>query len=79
MLLYTPVDMARYEERKYLCLPGLIMRGYRKFCPRGSKFTNLWCVFLLMKMIQIPLYADHHWPTSQTTFKWRFAGMPMMV
>ena len=28
--------------------------------------------------IQVPLYAGHHRPASETPFKWRFAGVPMM-
>ena len=30
-------------------------------------------------MIKIPLKAGHHRPASETPFKWRFAGMSMMV
>ena len=37
--------------------------------------------FLAMRggMIQITLKAGHHRPTSETPFKWRFAGGPMMA
>ena len=30
-------------------------------------------------MIQIPLLAGHQRPASETPFKWRFAGVPMMA
>ena len=37
--------------------------------------------FFLMrgKKIQITLKAGHHRPASETPFKWRFAGGPMMA
>ena len=31
------------------------------------------------RRIQIPLQVGHHWPASETPFKWRFAGVPMMT
>ena len=30
-------------------------------------------------MIQIPLKAGHRRPSSETPFKWRFAGVQMMA
>ena len=30
-------------------------------------------------MIQIPLLAGHQRPASETPFKWRFAGGPMVA
>ena len=38
-------------------------------------------VFKLMRGegIQLPLKAGHHRPTKETPFKWRFAGVPMIV
>ena len=30
-------------------------------------------------MIKIPLSASHHWSASETPFKWRFAGVPIMA
>ena len=30
-------------------------------------------------MIQIPLKTDHHRPASETSFKWRFDGVPMIA
>ena len=26
----------------------------------------------------INIYMNHHWPASETPFKWRFTGVPMM-
>ena len=54
----------------------LHMNGSRKFCQRGSNFDNFF--FFIFCVIQIPLKAGHHWPASETPFKWRFAGVPMM-
>ena len=51
----------------------------RKFCQRGSHFENVFYKFMRGGMIQIALKAGHHWPTSETPFKWRFAGGPMMA
>ena len=51
----------------------------RKFCQRGSHFVNVFYKFMRGGMIQIALKAGHHWPTSETPFKWRFAGGPMMA
>ena len=34
---------------------------------------------LVAEGIQIPPKAGHHWPASETTFKWRFTGEPMMT
>ena len=39
------------------------MCGSRKFFQRGSIF-----------FLQIPLKSGHHRPTSETSYKWRFAG-----
>ena len=35
--------------------------------------------FLIDKMIQLPVLAGNYRLTSKTPFKWRFAGVPMMV
>ena len=47
-----------FENSKLFC-------RVRKLCQRGSNFDK---VFLLMRvgMIQIPLYASHHRPASET-------------
>ena len=34
---------------------------------------------MMGERIQTPLYAGHHWPASETPFKWRFAGVPLMA
>ena len=53
------------------------MRGSRKFCQRG---VNFFFLFLIRgKRIQIALKAGHHGPASETPFKWRFAGGPMLA
>ena len=53
------------------------MRGSSKFCQMGS-YSD---VFLVGegRGIQILLKAGHHRPASETPFKWRFAGMPIMA
>ena len=59
------------------------MRGSRRFCHKGSNLDNVFFVvfFSLMRRgrIQIPLLVGHQWPASETPFKWRFAGGPMMA
>ena len=45
------------------------------FFQRGSDFE----IFLVDVWIQIPLKSGHHRPASETPFKWRFAGGPMMT
>ena len=62
-----------------------VMRGSRKFCQRGSNSATLtffFFVFLLVMrggLIQIPHKVGHHRSASETPFKWRFAGGPMMA
>ena len=36
-------------------------------------------LFLVDDGIQVPLKAGHHRPASETPFKWRFVGVPMMA
>ena len=55
-----------------------------KICCRGgpSETTFFFVLFFLVQggeRIQIPLYAGLHRPTSETPFKWCFAGVPMMA
>ena len=45
----------------------------QKVFPEGSNFL------LINEWIQIPLQSDHHRSASETPFKWRFAGMPMIT
>ena len=53
------------------------MRGSRKFFQRSP--TSLFFFFCSRKGDQIPLKAGHHWPASETPFKWRFAVVSMMI
>ena len=48
------------------------------FARGGPTLTTF---FLLMRggRIQISLKAGRHRPTSETPFKWRFAGVPMLA
>ena len=48
----------------------------QKVLSEGSTFF-----FKLMRgeRIQIPLYAGHHRPASETSFKWRFARVSMLA
>ena len=46
------------------------MRGSRKFCQRGSNFDN---VFLSL------MRGGTNSGPSETPFKWRYAGLPMMA
>ena len=55
------------------------MRGPRKFFQRGSNFDNNLLVKEGIQGIQIPLKVGRHRPASETPFKWRFAGVPMMA
>ena len=68
---------------------GYIMRGSRTFCQGESNFDNVsmfflfyfLLLFMLMRggRIQIPLLAARQRPASETPFKLRFAGGPMMA
>ena len=41
--------------------------------------TFFFCfVFSLMRE-EGSILAGYHWPASETPFKWRFAGVPMMA
>ena len=48
------------------------------FGQRGSNLDIL-CSLVRRRRIQIPLLAGHQRPASETPFKWRFAGGPMMA
>ena len=54
------------------------MRGSRKFGQRGSNLDIL-CSLMRRGRNRIPLLAGHQRPASETPFKWRFAGGPMMA
>ena len=71
-------------QHRYLLTTLMRMRGSRKFCQRGSNFDNVLLIFLYFFVlidqgILIPLQSGHHRSASETPFKWRFAGVPMMV
>ena len=53
------------------------MRRSRKFCQGGQTLTFFYLFIFLI--VQIPLKAGHHRPTSETLIKWRFAGVLMMA
>ena len=47
------------------------MRESRKFFQRGSNFDYVFLLLMMGEMIQIPIKAGHHRPSSRTPFKWR--------
>ena len=53
------------------------------FVRGGPTLTTFFSFFFFSLIrggrIQIPLLAGHHRPASETPFKWRFAGGPMMA
>ena len=71
----TP-DQSRSDLHRIIDILILFMRGSRKFCQRGSNSAAL---TIILERIQIPLKADQCRPASETPFKWRFAGMHIMV
>ena len=60
------------------CLP---CADPEKFVSGGQTFFLYFLYFFWIKRkrIQIALKADRHRPASETPFKWRFAGGPMMA
>ena len=52
------------------------MHGSRKFCQGVPTFSFL---DEGRERIQIPQERGHHRPVSETAFKWRFSGGPMMA
>ena len=53
------------------------MRIQKVLAKGGPTLTLLY--FLDDEGFQIPLKAGHHRSASETPFKWRFAGVPMMA
>ena len=53
----------------------------QKVLLEGFHPDNFFLIFFFIRgeRIQIPLEADHYRPTSETPFKRRFAGGPMMA
>ena len=51
------------------------------FVSGGPSLTVFFFFFILMSggRIEILLLAGHRRPASETPFKWRFAGVPMMA
>ena len=57
-----------------------ILNKKESFYQRGSNFDNVFFyLFLVDEGIQIPLKAGHRLPATETPFKWRCAGVPMMT
>ena len=74
----TP-DQSRSDLHRIIDILILFMRGSRKFCQRGVQLCNTDNNFRPGERIQIPLKADQCRPASETPFKWRFAGVHIMV
>ena len=51
------------------------------FARGGPTRTTFFFVFFLIrgKRSEIALKVGHHQPASETPFKWRYAGVPMMA
>ena len=69
----TP-DQSRSDLHRIIDILILFMRGSRKFCQRGSNSATLTII-----LDRVPLKADQCRPASETPFKWRFAGVHIMV
>ena len=78
-------NISRRHEDQIRVARGALAHNIKHNCSaacadpeRGPTLTTF---FLLMmgERIQTPLYAGHHWPASETPFKWRFAGVPLMA
>ena len=50
-----------------------------KFCQRGSNYENVFFSLMRGGRVNLSLWAGHHWPASESPFKWRFVGVPMMA
>ena len=53
-------------------------RIHEVFFSGGPTLTTFFSL-MRVKRIQVPLYVGYHRPTSETPFKWRFAGGPMVA
>ena len=58
---------------KNVYLSTLTMRGSGKFCQRGPNQ-----LFKRKPNTNVPIEAGHHQPASETPFKCRFAGGPII-
>ena len=45
----------------------------------GPTLTTFFFQLMRGVRIQVPIYAGHHRTDSETPFKWRFAGVPLMA
>ena len=70
-------------KRKRLTFKWFTHTRIQKVLSERSNFNFLFLFsfFFLMRRgrIQIPLLAGHERPASETPFKWRFAGGPMVA
>ena len=60
-----------------LTIPRLLHRTSYPCAGPESFFSD--GVHLEVLFIQIPIKPGHHRTASETPFKWRFAGMPLMA
>ena len=64
-------------------LPMRTHARIQKVLSEGVQLCNSDNVFFVSffrgERIQISLKSGHHRPVSETSFKWRFAGVPMMA
>ena len=67
-----------FEPQWRYCVLLFSKSGSKKFCQRGSNFDNVFFCLMRVGRIQMPLLAGHQRHTSETPFKWRFAGRPMI-
>ena len=54
-------------------------RNYVRIKKVFSEGVQLFIFILVNEWIQIQLESGHHRPASETLFKWRFAGVPMIA
>ena len=71
------------KHNVWILLQLLPMRTHariQKVLSEGSNSDNVFFPFFFRgEMIQISLKSGHHRHPSETPFKWRFAGVPMMA
>ena len=60
-----------------------ITKNFSYYHTRIKGFFVLFCFFFFSSVrggrIKIPLLEGHHRPASDTPFKWRVAGVPIMA
>ena len=67
-----------------VCLLTCSCADPESFVRGGPILTTIFFIILFLVdkgrvRIQIPLLAGHQWPASETPFKWRFSGGPMVA